>query len=76
MEPGEEPAAERVVDHGVQAVGEGELADASKLGHAPFHSWARLPLPWTLVTDDGADERQVSLFRRSGVEVHMVPNRS
>lgn len=49
------------------------LADSSKLGHAPFHSWARIPLPWTLVTDDGADEREVERFRRAGVEVKVVP---
>ncbi|WP_038373417.1 DeoR/GlpR family DNA-binding transcription regulator [Brachybacterium phenoliresistens] len=48
------------------------LADSTKLGHRPFHSWARLPLPWTLVTDDGADPRQLELFRRSGVEVQVV----
>lgn len=49
------------------------LADSGKLGHRPFHSWARIPLPWTLVTDDGADPRQLELFRRSGVEVQVVP---
>ena len=35
------------------------LADSSKLGLRPFHAWARLALPWTLVTDDGADPGQV-----------------
>ncbi len=35
------------------------LADSSKLGLRPFHAWARLALPWTLVTDDGADPAQV-----------------
>lgn len=35
------------------------LADSSKLGLRPFHAWARLALPWTLVTDDGTDPNQV-----------------
>lgn len=48
------------------------LADSSKLGHRPFHSWARMPLPWTLVTDGAAEDREVERFRRSGVEVHVV----
>lgn len=39
------------------------LADSSKLGLRPFHAWARLALPWTLVTDDGADPAQVQKFR-------------
>jgi hypothetical protein len=41
-------------------------ADPSKLGLRPFHPWARLALPWTLVTDDGADPDQVESFRDAG----------
>ncbi|GAA5198096.1 DeoR/GlpR family DNA-binding transcription regulator [Arthrobacter gyeryongensis] len=48
------------------------LADSSKLGLRPFHAWARLPLPWTLVTDDGADAKQLEKFRDSGVRVEVV----
>lgn len=46
------------------------LAD-SKLGLQPFHAWARLALPWTLVTDDGADPGQVEKFIDAGVEVEV-----
>jgi hypothetical protein len=42
------------------------LADSFKLGLRPFHAWARLALPWTLVTDDGADPNQVQKFRDEG----------
>lgn len=45
------------------------LADSAKLGLRPFHAWARLALPWTLVTDDGADPGQLQKFRDAGVEV-------
>jgi DeoR/GlpR family transcriptional regulator of sugar metabolism len=48
------------------------LADSTKLGKRPFHAWARIPLPWTLVTDAGADPAQVELFRGTGVEVQLV----
>lgn len=48
------------------------LADSTKLGKRPFHSWARLALPWTLVTDSGADEAEVRLFEKSGVTVQIV----
>ena len=48
------------------------LADSSKLGLRPFHAWARLALPWTLVTDAGADPGQVELFRSTGVTVQLV----
>ncbi|WP_369045834.1 DeoR/GlpR family DNA-binding transcription regulator [Sinomonas sp. P10A9] len=51
------------------------LADSSKLGQRPFHAWVRLPLPWTLVTDDSADPHQIDLFRSSGVRVHAVERR-
>jgi len=52
------------------------LADSSKLGLRPFHAWARLALPWTLVTDDGADPVQLEKFRKAGVKVEAVPVRS
>ena len=42
------------------------LADSSKLGLRPFHTWARLALPRTMVTDDGADSAQVQKFRDAG----------
>ena len=48
------------------------LADSTKLGKRPFHAWARIPLPWTLVTDNLADEAQIELFRNSGVTVQVV----
>ncbi|MFK0006147.1 DeoR/GlpR family DNA-binding transcription regulator [Paenarthrobacter sp. NPDC090520] len=48
------------------------LADSSKLGKRPFHSWVRLPLPWTLVTDAGASEEQLALFRTAGVKVEVA----
>jgi len=49
------------------------LADATKLGKRPFHAWAQLPKPWTLVTDDSASDSQVELFRAAGVTVEVVP---
>jgi DeoR/GlpR family transcriptional regulator of sugar metabolism len=48
------------------------LADSSKLGLRPFHAWARLALPRTLVTDDGADPGQVQKFRDGGVGVEVA----
>jgi Transcriptional regulators of sugar metabolism len=48
------------------------LADASKLGAAPFHAWAKLPEKWTLVTDDSATEEQLEPFHDAGVEVLMA----
>jgi DeoR/GlpR family transcriptional regulator of sugar metabolism len=48
------------------------LADSRKLGQRPFHAWARLPAPWTLVTDDGADPHQLALFQDAGVAVEVV----
>ena len=48
------------------------LADSGKLGKRPFHAWARIPLPWILVTDTLADVGQVQLFRDTGVTVHLV----
>lgn len=48
------------------------LADSTKLGIRPFHAWARLRLPWTLVTDNGASEATLSRFRDSGITVQSV----
>ncbi|KQQ82766.1 hypothetical protein ASF64_09280 [Arthrobacter sp. Leaf137] len=48
------------------------LADLSKLGLRPFHARARLALPWTLVTHDGADPGQVQKFRDAGVQVEVA----
>lgn len=50
------------------------LADSSKLGQRPFHAWVRLPLPWTLVTDVGADAEQIALFRATGVDIETTGN--
>lgn len=47
------------------------LADSSKLGLRPFHAWARLALPWALVTDYGADPEQVQRFRDAGVQAEV-----
>jgi DeoR/GlpR family transcriptional regulator of sugar metabolism len=48
------------------------LADSGKLGQRPFHAWARLSAPWTLVTDDGADPHQLALFQSAGTAVEVV----
>lgn len=45
------------------------LADATKLGTAPSHFWMPVHTPWTLITDSGADARQIDLFEASGCEV-------
>jgi len=45
------------------------LAHAAKLDHRPFHAWARLPLPWTLVTDATADPGVVAQLRAAGIDV-------
>ena len=48
------------------------LADSTKLGKRPFHAWARIPAPWTLVTDSHADAFQIQLFRKAGATVQLV----
>jgi DeoR/GlpR family transcriptional regulator of sugar metabolism len=48
------------------------LAHAAKLDHRPFHAWARLPLPWTLVTDENAEPRVVDQLRATGIDVVVV----
>lgn len=50
-----EQARERVV-----------LADSSKLGSAPSHFWMTLNGPWTLITDDGANDEEVQRFESTG----------
>jgi DeoR/GlpR family transcriptional regulator of sugar metabolism len=45
------------------------LADSSKLGLRPFHAWARLAMPWILVSDDGADESELPKFQEAGLHV-------
>lgn len=42
------------------------LAHSAKLGQAPFNSWARLPRPWTLVTDTGADPDFLAALSAAG----------
>lgn len=41
------------------------LADATKLGEYPFHNWARLNPPWTLITDHRASAGQLRPFEDS-----------
>ncbi|MEF3120150.1 DeoR/GlpR family DNA-binding transcription regulator [Kocuria flava] len=45
------------------------LAHGEKVGARPFHAWAQLPLPWTLVTTADAPEGQLRLLRENGVTV-------
>jgi DeoR/GlpR family transcriptional regulator of sugar metabolism len=45
------------------------LAHAAKLGSRPFHAWARLPMPWTLVTDGSATQEGTGEFTAAGVRV-------
>jgi DeoR/GlpR family transcriptional regulator of sugar metabolism len=50
------------------------LADSSKIGRAPYDSWAPLDHPYTLVTDSGVTEEQLGPFRRIGhVSIVVVP---
>ena len=46
------------------------LAHAEKIGRRPFHAWAQLPLPWTLVTN--AADNAVKPFIDRGVNVVRV----
>ena len=48
------------------------LAYTSKLNHAPFQAWARLPENWTLLNDAAATEDQPKDFRASGVQILIV----
>lgn len=45
------------------------LADATKLGAAPFDAWAPLEGGWVLVTDSAASPDVISRFQKAGVEV-------
>ncbi len=45
------------------------LAHAAKIGAAPFHAWARMPEPWTLVTDDSVTTEQLAQFEGTGTRV-------
>lgn len=51
------------------------LAHAAKIGQRPFHAWAKLPLPWTLVTNADAPSDQVQKMRHEGITVETVPAR-
>lgn len=48
------------------------LAHSAKLGQRPFHAWARLRLPWTLITDDCADPAELDRFTQAGVTVEVA----
>jgi DeoR/GlpR family transcriptional regulator of sugar metabolism len=48
------------------------LAHGAKLGKKPFHAWARLALPWVLVTDRSASEEEINAFIAEGVTVVVV----
>ncbi|HEY0215822.1 MAG TPA: DeoR/GlpR family DNA-binding transcription regulator [Cellulomonas sp.] len=49
------------------------LAHGAKLEHSPFPYWARLPTPWSLVTDASADPEVVGHFEDRGVRVVIAP---
>ena len=49
------------------------LADSSKVEYRPFHAWAHLDTPWTLVTDERIDDAKVTAFEMAGIEVVVVP---
>jgi len=49
------------------------LADSGKLERHSFHAWTRLGVPWTLVTDAGAEPSVVQQFRDNGIGVQVVP---
>jgi DeoR/GlpR family transcriptional regulator of sugar metabolism len=48
------------------------LAHGDKIGRGAFHAWARLSPPWTLVTDESADEKALATFERAGIETVVV----
>lgn len=52
------------------------LAHSAKLGLRPFHAWARLALPWTLITDDSAEQKHIDRFLEIGVAVVIAQVRS
>jgi DeoR/GlpR family transcriptional regulator of sugar metabolism len=48
------------------------LAHGEKIGIRPFHAWADLPLPWTLVTTADAPADEIERMRERGVVVELV----
>lgn len=50
------------------------LAHAEKLGRRPFHAWAQLPHPWTLVTN--ADDQARQPFLDNDIRVVFVDEQS
>lgn len=50
------------------------LADATKLGSAPFEAWAPLEGRWTLVTDAAASSDIIRRFEAAGAEVLVAPS--
>lgn len=48
------------------------LAHGAKLGKRPFHAWAKLELPWILVTDSSATPEQTAPFYSAGITVVVV----
>lgn len=51
------------------------LTHAAKVGRGDFHAWAQLPKGWTLVTDDGVQQRALAPFRDLGIKVVVVDRR-
>lgn len=50
------------------------LADSTKLGLDSSHWWTALEKPWTLITDDGATDRQLQPFQSLGsVTIQVAP---
>jgi hypothetical protein len=48
------------------------LTSVEDLANRPFHSWARLDGPWSIVTDDDAPAEVVDEFRRAGRDIVVV----
>lgn len=48
------------------------LAHSAKVGATPFHAWAKLEEPWTLVTDAGISSEQLLPFLGTGVEIIVI----
>ena len=48
------------------------LLHSAKAGQRPFHAWANLPRPWTLVTNSDAPAEQVQSMRDQGITVQLV----
>ncbi|WP_066521010.1 DeoR/GlpR family DNA-binding transcription regulator [Curtobacterium ammoniigenes] len=67
----EQAALKRIMVENAQRVY--VLADATKLGAETSHWWTAIEQPWTLITDSGADDAQLTRFREAGVEVMVAP---